>query len=107
MGNYTSSSDFFQTGTEWPEWRGVKTKQYTYWRWLAGAEELYDNLADPYQMENLAQGDTAPDILVRLRSRMAELLGAAHDDFPPGTAYGEWFDNRRNLVRTALGPVPG
>jgi arylsulfatase A-like enzyme len=107
IGNYTSNWDFLQTGTDWPEWRGVKTKQYTYCRWLAGGEELYDNLADPYQMENLAQGGGEPEALVRLRSRLAELLAAAHDDFRPGPGYGEWYDDRRDLVRTGLGPVPG
>jgi arylsulfatase A-like enzyme len=106
IGSYTSDWDFCQTGTSFPEWRGVKSKQYTYWRWLAGGEELYDNLADPYQMDNLAADGKQPEILGRLRSRMAELLAEAHDDFRPGTGYGEWYDDRRNLVRTALGPVP-
>ena len=107
MGNYSSSAEFFQTGTDWPEWRGVKTKQYSYWRWLSGAEELYDNLADPYQMENLAESSAAPVVLLRLRARLSDLLAAAHDDFPPGTAYGAWYDDQRNLVRTALGPMLG
>ena len=107
IGSYTSNWDFLQTGTDWPEWRGVKTKQYTYCRWLAGGEELYDNWADPYQMENLAENGAEPEALVRLRARLSDLLAAAHDDFRPGTDYHDWYDNRRNLVRTALGPVPG
>jgi arylsulfatase A-like enzyme len=105
IGSYTSDWDFCQTGTSWPEWRGVKTKQYTYCRWLAGSEELYDNLADPYQMENLVE--RGPQVLAKLRSRLSDLLAAAHDDFRPGTGYGEWYDDRRNLVQTGLGPVPG
>jgi arylsulfatase A-like enzyme len=107
IGSYTSNWDFLQTGTDWPEWRGVKSRQYTYCRWLTGQEELYDNVEDPYQMNNLAAGDGVPAAHERLRSRLAELLAAAHDDFRPGTGYGEWYDDRRNLVRTALGPVPG
>jgi arylsulfatase A-like enzyme len=107
IGNYTSNWDFLQTGTTWPEWRGVKTKQFTYCKWLAGGEELYDNLADPYQMDNLAANGAAPDELLRLRSRLSDLLAAAHDDFRPGTGYGEWYEDRCNLVRTGLGPVPG
>jgi hypothetical protein len=75
--------------------------------WLAGAEELYDNLADPYQMQNLAENGAEPEVLVRLRARLTELLAAAHDDFRPGTGYSDWYDDCRNLVRTALGPVPG
>ena len=40
------------------------------------------------------------------KTRLSELLAAAHDDFRPGTGYGEWYDDFRNLVRTGLGPVP-
>jgi len=36
------------------EWRGVRTKRYTYARWVDGnGWLLYDNEADPYQMHNL------------------------------------------------------
>ena len=107
IGNYTSHWDFFQTGTRWPEWRGVRTKQYTYCRWLTGEEELYDNIEDPYQTKNLAGGSGEPAALQRLRGRLKDLLAEAHDDFLPGTAYGEWYDDRRNLIRTGLGPVAG
>jgi len=107
IGQYSSGELWFETGTTWPEWRGVRTKQYTYVRWLAGGEELYDNLADPYQMANLAEGGAEPEVLVRLRSRLSDLRAVAHDDFRPGTGYGDWYDDCRNLVRTALGPVPG
>jgi arylsulfatase A-like enzyme len=106
IGSYTSDWDFCQTGTSWPEWRGVKTRQYTYCRWLAGGEEIYDNLEDPYQMENLVESGGASEVLEKLRSRLSDLLAAAHDDFRPGTGYGEWYDDQRNLVRTGLGPVP-
>jgi len=107
IGLYSSGELWLETGTMYPEWRGVRTKQYTYVRWLAGAEELYDNLADPYQMQNLAQGGAEPEALVRLRAQLSDLLAAADDDFRPGTGYSDWFDDCRNLVRTALGPVPG
>jgi arylsulfatase A-like enzyme len=107
IGYYSSGELRFETGTSWPEWRGVRTKQHTYVRWLAGAEELYDNLADPYQMQNLAADDAQPEVLGRLRAELADLLAAAHDDFRPGTDYSDWYDDCRNLVRTALGPVSG
>ena len=106
IGNYSSDWNYLQTDTTWPEWRGVKTKQYTYCRWLAGGEELYDNLANPYQMTNLLGDSTVTTDLEHLRTRTVELLAAAHDDFRPGTSYGDWYDDQRNLVRTGLGPVP-
>ena len=105
MMNFTSHWDYPETGTEWPEWRGVRTRQHTYVRWLNGAEELYDHAADPYQMRNLFDGRRAPDALPRLRSRLKDLLHDSHDDFLPGNRYAEWFTPQRDLVRNALGPM--
>ena len=107
IGNYTSNWDFFQTGTRWPEWRGVYTGRYTYCKWLTGEEELYDNLEDPYQMKNLALGQKELARLKQSRQNMKDLLAEAHDEFLPGTAYGEWYDKERNLIKTGLGPVRG
>jgi hypothetical protein len=48
-----------------------------------------------------------PQVIDKLCARLSDLLAAAHDDFRPGNRCGEWFDDRRNLVQTGLGPVPG
>ena len=32
-------------------------------------------------------------------------MPGAHDEFAAGTAYADWYDDQRNLVKTALGPV--
>jgi arylsulfatase A-like enzyme len=104
--NYVSHWDYFDTGTRWPEWRGVRTKRYTYAKWLKGEEEeLFDNAADPYQMRNLVADSASEKILERLRTRLKALLVEAHDEFLPGTAYADWYDEERVLTRTALGPV--
>ncbi|UCD28639.1 MAG: sulfatase, partial [Planctomycetota bacterium] len=103
MMNYVSNWDYFDTGTLWPEWRGVRTERFTYARWLSGKEELYDNLEDPYQMRNLAEGHKDLPTLKKLRARLKDLLADAHDEFLPGTAYADWYDDARNLVKTALG----
>jgi arylsulfatase A-like enzyme len=105
MMNYCSDWDFFQSGTRWPEWRGVRTRRHTYVRWLTGEEELYDNLEDPHQLVNLAASRLDLPTQRRLRSTLRELLAEAHDEFLPGTAYADWYDAERNLLRTALGPV--
>jgi arylsulfatase A-like enzyme len=105
IANYCSHWDFFQSGTRWPEWRGVRTRSHTYVRWLTGQEELYDNLEDPYQLTNLAEGTVDTVTLARLRAVLEDLLAEAHDEFLPGTAYADWYDDERNLVRTALGPI--
>jgi arylsulfatase A-like enzyme len=105
MMNYVSHWDYPESGTDWPEWRGVRTRQHTYVRWLNGAEELYDNAADPYQFRNLYDGRQAPDLLRRMRASLKDLLAESHDDFPPGTAYRQWFTLERNMVRNAVGKV--
>ncbi len=105
MMNYVSHWDYFDSGTNWPEWRAVRTRRHTYVKWLDGREELYDNADDPYQMKDLADASEAKDTLEKLRPRLTQLLAQAHDDFPPGTAYADWYDDERNLVKTGLGPV--
>ena len=105
MMNYSSHWDYFQTQTRWPEWRGVRTEQYTYAKWLDGKEELYDNIQDPYQMNNLAHDDESGPLLEQMQHELQRLLRQAHDDFRPGTGYADWYDDQRNLIRTALGPI--
>jgi arylsulfatase A-like enzyme len=107
MANYSSHWDYFQTGTLWPEWRGIRTGRYTYCKWLTGEEELYDDLQDPYQMNNLATGRKELPMLQRMRKTLKHLLAAAHDQFQPGTAYADWYNDDRRLLRTGLGPVKG
>ena len=107
MGNYSSHGHLFQTATIWPEYRGVRTKRYTYCKLLSGEERLWDNIEDPYQMKNLTLGRSELPILRRLQKRLKEFLAEAHDEFLPGSAFGEWYDDERNLVRTGLGPVRG
>lgn len=104
MMNFVSHWDYPETNTDWPEWRGLRTRQHTYVRWLNGAEELYDNLADPYQMRNLFDGRGAPEAMTRLRARLPDLLRESHDEFLPGNRYAEWLTPRRDVVRNALGP---
>jgi arylsulfatase A-like enzyme len=104
--NFVSHWDYPETGTQWPEWRGVRTARHTYVKWLDGREELYDNLADPYQLHNLFDGDHVPPVLAHLRGRLSVLLREAHDEFLPGDQYRSWFNLRRDVVKTACGPVP-
>jgi arylsulfatase A-like enzyme len=41
-------------GNEFPSWRGVRTARHTFARHEDRPWLLYDNEADPYQLENLA-----------------------------------------------------
>ena len=74
--------------------------------WLDGEEELYNNVNDPFQMENLAENDKDPVQLEAMRRKLEVLLKEAHDEFLPGTEYAAWFDpETRDVIRTALGSV--
>ena len=69
------------------EFRGIRTRRYTYVRDLKGPWLLYDNQQDPCQLNNLAgKGDSA-DLQKRLDSLLAAKLKSTGDDFLPGTEY--------------------
>ena len=60
------------------EWRGVRTKSHTYAEWVDGGSWLlYDNVADPLQLTNLA---SAPRHLAE-RERLEGMLGRLKRDF--------------------------
>lgn len=111
--NFSSHWNYFRSDTPetaedwrcWPEWRGLRTKRHTYARWLDGREELYDNLEDPLQLENRATDPEYEATLDLHRQGMRRRMQEAHDEFLPGVAYADWFDEDRRLVQTALGPV--
>lgn len=62
-----------------PIFTGIRTARYTYVRYVTGEQELYDDVVDPNQLDNL--GATAdPALLARLRvwtDRLATCRGAA------------------------------
>ena len=78
------------------EWRALRSKRYTYAIYRVDRQELlFDNVADPYQMRNLA-GDPAyaealDDFRDRLQARMAEI----GDTFEASTWYRDhWTEDR-------------
>lgn len=66
------------------EYRGVRTTRYTYCRDLDGPWLLYDNEADPFQMDNLVNQPGHADIQKRLDDRLNDLLKQTRDEFLPG-----------------------
>jgi arylsulfatase A-like enzyme len=78
------------------EWRGVRTKRYTYARLLdRGPWLLYDNEADPYQMRNLATDADQAERIRQFESRMAELLEEANDPVDPAVIKAYRDDRRK------------
>ncbi len=58
-----------------PDFRGVRTDRYLYVEYVNGDRELYDAVADPDQMHNLA--GTRPGLEHRLAARLAALRHCA------------------------------
>jgi arylsulfatase A-like enzyme len=66
------------------EYRGVRTRQYTYARDLQGPWLLYDNHADPYQQNNLVDNEDYAGIRQELEAELDRLLAMTGDEFPSG-----------------------
>ncbi len=74
------------------EWRGIRTKRYTYARWQNGKVwVLYDNLKDPYQLNNLAVKKETKSLRGRLEDTLQSLLRKTNDEFLP------WDEHLRKL----------
>ena len=75
-------------------WRGVRTPRYTYVRWRDAGWVLYDNAADPYQLNNLIDNPEAREIQEVLEKDLQGWLDRTGDDF---ASTEEW--KKRILAR--------
>lgn len=87
------------------EWRALRDKRYTYAKYrLDKSELLFDNIADPYQMTNLAQNNEHKTTLEGFRRILAEKMNSLNDNFEQCTWYRDnWTDGNRNILRGAKG----
>ena len=69
------------------EYRGIRTPRYTYVRDLKGPWLLFDNRADPYQMENLVARPEHARLQADLDALLRRKLRDTRDDFLPGADY--------------------
>ena len=84
------------------EYRGVRTRRYTYVRSLDGPWLLYDNETDPYQMNNLAGKPEHAALQAELEAKLAARLRETNDQFLPGGQYiAKW-----GYTTDANGTVP-
>jgi arylsulfatase A-like enzyme len=66
------------------EYRGVRTRRYTYVRDLNGPWLLYDNRTDPFQQQNLINKLAYRQLQGKLESHLQELLDNTGDRFLSG-----------------------
>jgi arylsulfatase A-like enzyme len=69
------------------EYRGIRTRRYTYVRDLNGPWLLFDNQEDPYQLRNLCNDPSAATLQGELDAALHRKLAALKDEFRPGPDY--------------------
>ncbi len=69
------------------EYRGLRTSRYTYVRDLNGPWLLFDDQADPYQLQNLVGRPECRQLQEQLDRRLQAALRAIGDDFKPRQHY--------------------
>jgi arylsulfatase A-like enzyme len=77
----------FQPAWGGREYRGVRTRRYTYARDLNGPWLLFDNQNDPYQLNNLCGQESSRTVEELLERTLQQLLRQRGDEFLPGTVY--------------------
>jgi len=88
------------------EWRALRSKQYTYAVYRDDRSEfLFDNLSDPYQMQNLADAPHHREMLSKFREQLKRRMDALNDTFEACTWYEKhWIDDRIILRTATLDP---
>jgi arylsulfatase A-like enzyme len=75
----------FSSKAGFAEWRGVRTKRYTFVRRLSNGQSvpwlLYDNQTDPYQLTNLANNPAYAAVQADLDLQLEDLLCQTGDSF--------------------------
>jgi len=69
------------------EYRGVRTRRYTYVRDLKGPWLLFDNKADPYQLKNLCDDSEHAELQQELEKILSRKLKETNDQFLSGPEY--------------------
>jgi arylsulfatase A-like enzyme len=78
---------------QWPEseggkeYRGARTKRYTYVKDLSGPWLLFDNLKDPFQLNNLVKDQKYQKQKDELELKLSALLKKTNDQFLSGKEY--------------------
>ncbi len=69
------------------EYRGIRTTRYTFVRDLTGPWLLFDNQADPFQTNNLANKPESAALQSELDVKLKQKLKDRGDEFRPGDEY--------------------
>jgi len=87
-------------------WRGVRTRQHHFIRWLDGHTALFDLAEDPLQLNNLVGNKEHAPLSARLDEHLDRLLREREDSFEDSPTYANWLDDKRRIVRNSSGSLP-
>lgn len=92
------------------EYRGVRTMRHTYVETIDGPWLLFDNVIDPYQINNLIDRPDRAALQAELAEDLRGHLRRIGDEFLPKEAYFERFgvrvDERGALLDVVVNPYP-
>lgn len=95
----TGATAVFEDGHEW---RAFRTKRFTYAVYHAGRHDfLFDDLADPLQLKNLANDPAYADKKQELRQQMLKKMEEIGDTFEACSWYKDNWVKDRLILRTA------
>ena len=84
------------------EWRALRDKQFTYAIYRVDGHELFfDNINDPYQMNNLANDPQYSEYMAKFRKMLEERMDSINDTFEASTWYRDNWIKDRLIMRTA------
>lgn len=69
------------------EFRGLRTRRHTYTRTIQGPWQLFDNEADPWQLQNRIDDPACRELRDQLDARLTEMLVRQGDEFLHGDDY--------------------
>ncbi|WP_282135225.1 sulfatase family protein [Seonamhaeicola maritimus] len=85
-----------------PPYRAIRTKQFTYARTPDGPSMFFDNVTDPYQMNNLLDKPEFKSVQKELNNKLIEKLAQIGDEFKSRDyylkKYNYVFDEKKHAI---------
>jgi len=92
----------FTSEYKYPEYRAIRTSQYTYASTPEGPSMLYDNMNDPYQMKNLLEQPEFESLKAEMQQKLNTALQEIGDDFHSRDYYLNKWNVKLDDARMAI-----
>ncbi|WP_082026774.1 sulfatase [Flammeovirga sp. OC4] len=84
------------------EYRAIRTKQYSYIKNLKGKNQLFDNVADPYQLNNLIDQPKVAVLQKELDKKLQAQMDRINDAFHPREYYLKKYNYKLDPRKHAI-----